>query len=39
LERARALQATTMEAGVPMNIRTDYVPKCESVIDRSIQCS
>ena len=29
LERARAIQASSLEAGGPMKIRTDYVPKCE----------
>jgi splicing factor 3A subunit 1 len=29
LERARAIQASSLEAGAPMKIRTDYVPKCE----------
>ncbi|OSX64990.1 hypothetical protein POSPLADRAFT_1134290 [Postia placenta MAD-698-R-SB12] len=27
LERARAIQANSLEAGAPMKIRTDYVPK------------
>jgi splicing factor 3A subunit 1 len=27
LERARAIQASSLEAGGPMKIRTDYVPK------------
>lgn len=30
LERARAIQANSLEAGAPMKIRTDYVPKGES---------
>ena len=30
LERARAIQASLLEAGGPMKIRTDYVPKGES---------
>lgn len=30
MERARAIQATSMDASGPMKIRTDYVPKCES---------
>ena len=30
LERARAIQASSLEAGGPMKIRTDYVPKRES---------
>ena len=29
LERARAIQASSLEAGGPMKIRTDYVPKRE----------
>lgn len=29
LERAKAIQASSLEAGAPMKIRTDYVPKCE----------
>lgn len=29
LERARAIQASSLEAGAPMKIRTDYVPKRE----------
>jgi len=29
LERAKAIQATSLEAGAPMKIRTDYVPKRE----------
>ena len=29
MERARAIQATSMDASGPMKIRTDYVPKCE----------
>jgi len=29
LERAKAVQASSLEAGVPMKIRTDYVPKCK----------
>jgi splicing factor 3A subunit 1 len=28
LERAKAIQASSLEAGAPMKIRTDYVPKC-----------
>ncbi len=28
LERARAIQATSMDSSGPMKIRTDYVPKC-----------
>ncbi len=28
-ERARAIQASSLEAGGPMKIRTDYVPKCK----------
>ncbi|CAL1704136.1 unnamed protein product [Somion occarium] len=30
LERARAIQASSLEAGGPMKIRTDYVPKLSS---------
>ena len=29
LERAKAIQASSLEAGAPMKIRTDYVPKRE----------
>ena len=29
LERAKAIQASSLEAGTPMKIRTDYVPKRE----------
>ena len=29
MERARAIQATSMDASGPMKIRTDYVPKRE----------
>lgn len=29
VERARAIQANSLDAGAPMKIRTDYVPKCE----------
>ena len=29
VERAKAVQASSLEAGVPMKIRTDYVPKCK----------
>ena len=32
LERARAIQASSLEAGGPMKIRTDYIPKCKSVL-------
>jgi splicing factor 3A subunit 1 len=28
VERAKAVQASSLEAGAPMKIRTDYVPKC-----------
>lgn len=31
IERARAIQATSMNATGPMKIRTDYVPKCEFI--------
>ena len=30
VERARAIQASSLDAGAPMKIRTDYVPKGES---------
>lgn len=30
LERARAIQASSLDGGGPMKIRTDYVPKRES---------
>jgi splicing factor 3A subunit 1 len=30
LERAKAIQASSLEAGAPMKIRTDYIPKRES---------
>ena len=29
VERAKAVQASSLEAGAPMKIRTDYVPKCK----------
>jgi splicing factor 3A subunit 1 len=29
LERAKAIQATSLDAAGPMKIRNDYVPKCE----------
>lgn len=29
LERAKAIQATSLDATGPMKIRNDYVPKCE----------
>ena len=29
IERARAIQASSLDVGGPMKIRTDYVPKCE----------
>ena len=29
VERARAIQASSLDAGAPMKIRTDYVPKGE----------
>lgn len=29
VERARAIQASSLDAGGPIKIRTDYVPKCE----------
>lgn len=29
IERAKALQASALNAAGPMKIRTDYVPKCE----------
>lgn len=32
IERARAIQATSMNATGPMKIRTDYVPKCEFIL-------
>ena len=29
IERARAIQASSMDAGAPMKIRTGYVPNCK----------
>ena len=32
VERAKAVQASSLEAGAPMKIRTDYVPKCKCLL-------
>ena len=32
LERAKAIQASSLQAGGPMKIRTDYVPKRKIIL-------